>query len=63
MTFLFFDLKVRFFFSSPLGRPFLRKNINSLFFCFIEAFITDFTKDFIQDFTLDFTKDCVGRLF
>ena len=33
MTFLFFDLKVCFLFLLPLGRPFLRKNTNSLFFC------------------------------
>ena len=43
MTFLFFDLKVRFFFSPPLGRPFLRKNTNSLFFCLINVarYLTD----------------------
>ena len=33
MTLKIFDLKVSFLFSPPLGRPFLRKNTNSLFFC------------------------------
>ena len=33
VTFLFFDLKVHFLFSPPLGRPFLRKNTNSPIFC------------------------------
>ena len=46
----FFRSKSSLFFSPPLGRPFLRKNTNFLFFC-------------IKDFTKDFTNDFVGRLF
>ena len=37
MTLNIFDLKVCFLISLPLGRPFLRKNTNSLFFCLIKV--------------------------
>ena len=33
MTLKIFDIKVRFLISQTLGRPFLRKNTNFLFFC------------------------------
>ena len=47
MTFLFFDLKVRFFFHRHLGGLFCAKILFFLWlFIFIEDFIKDFTKDF-----------------
>ena len=62
-----FRSKSSLFFSPPLGRPFLRKNTDFLFFC-VKDFTKDFTDDFVgrlffKDFTKDFTNDFVGRLF
>ena len=70
MTFLFFDLKVRFFFTTTREAFFEKKHQFFIFlwlFIFIEDFIKDFTKDlnkdFIKDFTKDFSNDFVVRLF
>ena len=62
MTFLFFDLKVHFFFTSTRKAFFAKKYQFFIFlwlFIFIEDFIKDFTKDFNKDFTKGYTKDKV----
>ena len=71
LTFLFFDLKVHFFFFITTREAFFAKKYQFFIFLwlfiFIEDFTKDFTKDFIKDFnkgfTQDFTYDFVVRLF